>query len=198
MIEIFLKALAIGFVIALPVGPIGILCINRAMSHGFSVGLLTGLGAATADGVYGLIAALGISVITNFLIKEVFWIQLIGGVFLCYLGLSIIIQSRKPIPPAQTKSKGIFITTFFLTLTNPATILAFIAIFAGLGFGSDYESVAAGITLVTGIFLGSLLWWLILSGFASFLGRRFGATFRKTVGVASGSLIVLFGLFCIF
>src|SRR4051812_8188873 len=127
----FLKGLLIGFSIAAPVGPIGVLCIQRTLSYGRLSGLLTGLGAATADGVYGAVAAFGLTVVSSFLTGQQFWFQLIGGAFLFYLGAKNF-KATPATKAASKEHKGLlfdYISTVFLTLTNPATILSFVAIF---------------------------------------------------------------------
>jgi threonine/homoserine/homoserine lactone efflux protein len=156
----FYKGLVIGFSIAAPVGPIGILCIKRTLTLGRWVGLASGLGAATADAIYGFIAAFGLTFISNFLIQQQTWLRLIGGAFLCYLGIKTFISQPavSSAPSSHLSILNAYGSTFFLTLTNPLTILSFAAIFAGLGLvnaNSDYLS--ASIT-VLGVFLGSACW----------------------------------------
>ena len=165
MLALLLKGLIIGFAIAAPVGPIGVLCIQRSLHDGFRVGLMTGMGAAVADGTYGLIAGFGLTAISSILVAQQFWIRIIGGVFLLYLGVKILLTS-----PRERAIKGnsdrsswhAFITTYFLTVTNPMTILSFVAIFAGLGLGTTDIAYSDAILLVTGITLGSAIWWLLL------------------------------------
>jgi len=131
----WLSGLAIGFSIAAPVGPIGVLCVRRTLVEGRTSGFVSGLGAASADAIYGSIAAFGLTLISNFLITQQVWLRLIGGLFLCCLGLKTLLA--KPAEQAATaKGNGLigaYVSTFFLTLTNPMTIISFAAIFAGLG-----------------------------------------------------------------
>lgn len=185
-----------GFCIAAPVGPIGLLCIRRSAVEGRTAGFVTGLGAATADAVYGLIAALGLSAVTHFLIDHRTAIQVLGGLFLIYLGLSMA-RTR---PPERTAAPvhartlaAAYASTFALTLANPATILAFIAIFAGLGISADAGSLAPASMLVTGVFFGSALWWLLLSTGANWLGSKLGTHRLHLINVVSGSVVALFG-----
>jgi threonine/homoserine/homoserine lactone efflux protein len=133
-----LKGLLIGFSIAAPVGPIGVLCIRRTLTEGRLTGLLSGLGAATADACYGCIAGFGLTVISSLLIRQQFWLSLIGGLFLCYLGGKTFLAkpAETTSEPASTSFVGAYASTLFLTLTNPATILSFVAIFAGLGLAN--------------------------------------------------------------
>src|SRR4030066_1702005 len=151
------KGLIIGFSIAAPVGPIGILCIKRTLSSGRLVGLASGLGAATADALYGCIAAFGLTFISDFLIHQQAWLRLVGGLFLCYLGIKTFFSH--PTDSTQESNPGGLLnasgSTFFLTLTNPITILSFAAIFAGLGLGSVSKGYIPAGLLVAGVFIGS-------------------------------------------
>src|SRR5438045_2795843 len=164
------KGLAIGFCIAAPVGPIGVLCIRRSLAEGRQIGLATGLGAATADAAYGCVAGFGLTAISGFLVGEKFWLGLIGGAFLCYLGLRTFL-ARPAERAAEARGGGWFtayFSTLLLTLSNPATILSFVAVFAGFGLGTSRDFPAAS-ALVAGVFIGSALWWLLLtSGVAIF------------------------------
>lgn len=198
---LFLKGLIIGFAIAAPVGPIGILCIQRSLHDGFRVGVMTGLGAALADGTYGLIAGCSLTAISSLLITHQFLIRIIGGLFLLYLGIKLIIKV-----PQENKSKEktdkspwhAFGTTYLLTLTNPVTILSFVAVFAGLGVGTVNSTLIQAITLVTGIILGSAMWWLFLSSAVAFiLHKRISPSFMKLINQISGGIILAFGLFAL-
>lgn len=195
-LSFFIKGLVIGFSIAAPVGPIGVLCIQRTIAYGRTSGLLTGLGAATADGFYGAIAAFGLTVISNFLVGQQFWFRLIGGAFLLYLGTKTFLS--KPIDKAATENhKGLFsdyVSTVFLTLTNPTTILSFVAVFAELGLASTNGTTSSAILMVVGVILGSALWWLILSGGVSLFRTKFNVTSLAFVNKISGSVIFIFGI----
>jgi len=165
-LSFLLRGLLIGFSIAAPVGPIGVLCIRRTLAAGRAVGLVSGLGAATADAIYGCIAGFGLTFISNFLIGQQVWLRLLGGGFLCYLGLRTFLS--KPAEQATSApGKGLvdaYTSTFFLTVTNPMTILSFAAIFAGLGAGGASGNYVSAAVLVVGVFIGSALWWFLLSG----------------------------------
>ncbi len=195
-IAFLLKGLVIGFSIAAPVGPIGVLCIKRTLADGRMSGLVSGLGAATADALYGAIAGFGLTLISAFLLDQQTWIRLVGGAFLCYLGLKTFIS--KPAEQDVRAHGGnlisAYLSTFVLTLTNPLTILSFAAIFAGLGLGAtDGDFASAGI-LVSGVFLGSAAWWLLLSGGVSLLRQRFDQQVMAWVNRASGVIILGFGV----
>jgi threonine/homoserine/homoserine lactone efflux protein len=173
-LEMFVKGFIIGISIAAPVGPIGVLCIQRTLTGGNIHGLVTGLGAATADAVYGFIAAFGLTFISNFLLQQHYWFRLLGGIFLCYLGVRAFLST----PNTQTlgghnhSHVATYGTTFFLTLTNPMTILSFAAIFAGLGIvRADAHYVSASL-LVMGVFTGSGIWWLVLSSSTGLLREK--------------------------
>jgi len=193
-----LKGLAIGFCIAAPVGPIGVLCIRRSLAEGMAIGFATGLGAATADAAYGGVAAFGLTAISDFLVGQKFWLGLIGGIFLCYLGVRTFI-SRPAEQAANVQGSGLaraYASTFFLTMTNPMTILSFIAVFAGVGFGTAKSYGNASI-LVLGVFLGSAAWWLILSTGVGLLRSRVNANWMRTVNRLSGAVICGFGVYAL-
>jgi threonine/homoserine/homoserine lactone efflux protein len=166
-----LQGIGLGLAIAAPVGPIGLLCIRRSLTQGQWIGLATGLGAATADGLYGTVAGFGLTAVSALLVAQAVWLRLIGGLFLCYLGIKAIL-SKPPEAGTELSPQSLWTaygSTFLLTLTNPATILSFIAIFAGLGIVDAERSWLSSAALVIGVFLGSALWWLGLSwGVASF------------------------------
>jgi threonine/homoserine/homoserine lactone efflux protein len=194
-----LRGVVIGFSIAAPVGPIGVLCIRRTLAQGRLSGLLSGLGAATADAVYGVIAAFGLTYVSNMLVGYQTWIRLVGGLFLCYLGLKTYL-SRPAEAPAHTEGEGlpgVYLSTLFLTLTNPMTILAFTAVFAGLGIGSAADDYGSAALLVLGVFCGSAAWWLILSGGVSFFRSKFTPRALGWVNKAAGIIILGFGVLAI-
>jgi threonine/homoserine/homoserine lactone efflux protein len=196
-IGLFFKGLLVGFLIATPVGPIGVLCIQRTLNKGKLHGIVSGLGAATADAIYGFIAAFGLTVISNFIVKEQMWLRLVGGIFLCYMGARVLLsKSQQRTAPANgTSYISDYVSAFFLTLTNPTTFLAFAATFAGLGLVNIIEHHIAALLLVAGVFVGSGLWWFVLSGLAAtFLGKLLYS--RPTwLNKVSGIVIIVFGLF---
>ena len=191
-----LRGLLLGLSIAAPVGPIGVLCIRRTLSAGRGMGLASGLGAATADATYGAVAAFGLTVVSSFLISQQMWLRLLGGAFLCYLGVRTF-RVAPATEAARTGGSGLagaYVSTFFLTITNPLTILSFAAIFAGLGLGAAGADAGAALGLVLGVFLGSALWWLLLSGVVSLLRARFDLRAMRWVNRGSGLLILGFGV----
>ncbi len=192
----FLRGLVIGFSIAAPVGPIGVLCIRRTLVRGRLSGFVSGLGAATADALYGCVAGFGVTFVSSFLIGQQGWFSLIGGGFLLYLGIKTFLAKPSE-RSASERGSGLLAaygSTFFLTLTNPLTILAFAAIFAGLGIASQAgDYLSAGI-LVLGVFSGSSAWWLILSAGVGLVRRRFDLQALRWVNRISGLVIGGFGL----
>jgi threonine/homoserine/homoserine lactone efflux protein len=197
--NLFINGVIIGFSIAAPVGPIGILCIRRTLNQGKSFGLISGLGAATADAVYGGVAALGLSLLSSFLVSQHNWIQLFGGLFLCYLGF-MSAKSSSPVKIDQNpKAKGLFwayLSTFLLTITNPLTILSFIAIFTGLGFVQESDGLSAPL-LVIGVFLGSACWWLLLSSFIGIFRHMISKRIMHWINIGSGLILIIYGVYAI-
>ena len=194
--ELFVRGILIGFSIAAPVGPIGVLCIRRTLAEGRLVGLLTGLGAASADAVYAALAAYGLTVVTAFLIGQQTWIRLIGGLFLVYLVIRTFLASpaEEISRPESSNLIRAYTSTFFLTITNPITILSFAAIFAGLGLGSNENNFTDATLTVIGVFLGSTAWWLLLSGGVSLFRERVTLKAMRWVNRISGLIIFSFGL----
>lgn len=195
-ISFFIKGLVFGFSIAAPVGPIGILCIRRSLALGWRAGLLTGMGAATADAIYGFMAAFGLAGITGFLVGQQGWIQLLGGIFLCGLGVRIF--STPPddasTPSPNTHGAAGYLSALLLTLTNPMTILSFAAVFAGMGLGSIASGPSAATWLVIGVFSGSMAWWVILSSASSRFNRRIRSGTMGWINRLSGVVLTGFGL----
>jgi threonine/homoserine/homoserine lactone efflux protein len=194
-LSLFPRGLAIGFAIAAPVGPIGVLCIRRSLSDGRAVGLATGLGAATADALYAALAALGLTALGQAMSDHADWLRLVGGFALLYLGARTI--RAAPAALGETAASraqlfGAYATTVGLTLANPATILSFVAVFAGLDAARGNGGTA--LLLVLGVFLGSAAWWLILSGGVGFLRGRATPAILRWVNVVSGLILGGFGL----
>jgi threonine/homoserine/homoserine lactone efflux protein len=194
-IVFLLRGLAIGFAIAAPVGPIGVLCIRRTLAQGRLSGLVSGLGAATADAVYGCVAGLGLTAGSHFLISQQHLLRGAGGAFLLYLGVRTFVA---PVADreAAASSKGLlsaYASTFALTLTNPMTILSFAAVFAGLGIGEAGGSYSAAVLLVLGVFCGSAFWWVMLSAGVGWSRSRFSPSGLRWANRAAGLVLAGFG-----
>jgi threonine/homoserine/homoserine lactone efflux protein len=193
--NLFLEGVVIGFAVAAPVGPIGVLCIRRTLAEGRVSGFVSGLGAATADALYGAVAALGLTFVTTLLVGAEGWLRLFGGAFLVFLGVRTFL-SRPAESPAAAGRGGLlsaYASTLVLTLANPTTILSFAAIFAGLGAGS-VGGVLPAMTLVPGVFLGSALWWFVLSGATGVFRAKLSTGGLRWVNRVSGAVIAAFGV----
>jgi threonine/homoserine/homoserine lactone efflux protein len=190
--------LLIGLAIAAPVGPIGVLCIRRSLAEGWLTGFLTGMGAATADGFYGGVAAFGLTAISGVLMAEQGIIRIVGGLLLCYLGVRTLLAKPAIEAAAARRGRGLlgaYATTVGLTLTNPATIISFATVFAALGLaGAVGSGVAAPGLLTLGVFLGSACWWLLLSGGVSLLRSRLNTGALHWVNRLSGVVLLGFGV----
>jgi threonine/homoserine/homoserine lactone efflux protein len=193
-LEIFLSSLLIGLSIAAPVGPIGLLTIQRSLEHGARAGLATGLGAAAADAVYGAIGAYGVSWLVKALVAARVPLALFGGAFLLWMAWQLlrapVAQRAASAAPARNGWQY-FASTFVLTLSNPATIFSFIAIFGSMAGRAGSSSPAL---MVLGVLIGSALWWLMLSTAVGRLRERFDATWRRRVNVFSAAVLATFAL----
>lgn len=192
----FWRGLVIGFSIAAVVGPIGMLCIQRTLQKGIFYGLATGLGAATADGIYGSVAAFGLTLISTLLLGQQNWIRLIGGLFLIYLGIRAALTR-----PAEQAAKasgrnflGAYVSALLLTLTNPLTILSFATVFAGLGVGTAGKNSLPAVLVASGVFCGSCAWWLLLSGGVSLLREKINARCLLWINRLAGAALLAFGV----
>ncbi len=197
-LNIFLKGILIGFAMAVPVGPIGIMCIRKTLTDGRLRGMMVGLGAATADLLYACVAAFGLTVVSNAIAAERPWIRLVGGSFLLFLGVRTFLA-----PPADPKvpvnRNGLlrpYLYTAFLTLTNPTTVFAFIAVFAALGLGDELSIVSASI-LGIGVFIGSGSWFLFLSSGVIFFRKKLEIVGLRWVNRIAGVLIIISGVIAI-
>ena len=190
-----LKGLIIGFAMAVPIGPIGIMCIRKTLAEGHTRGLIIGLGAATADAFYGSIAAFGLTFVSDAIASQHFWLRLVGGGLLLFLGIRTFRAKRKdPIVPFDEKGLlGSYISSFLLALTNPVTIFAFVAVFAAFGLGHRLFIVSACI-LVVGVFVGSSLWFLTIGYVATLFKKKLDAGGLRWVNRISGVLIILSGV----
>lgn len=197
----FVRGLALGFSIAAVLGPIGVLCLRRTLANGFLTGLVSGLGAATADAGYAAIAGFGISALGALLVDQRLWLRVVGGAFLVYLGVRTLLSSAPSTAGSEHRTSGTrqlvgaYTSTLALTLSNPMTILSFGAIFAGLGLGSlGATSTATAVELVVGVFVGSAAWWLVLASVTARLRTRVTAPRLRLVNLLSGLLILAFGV----
>jgi threonine/homoserine/homoserine lactone efflux protein len=192
---VFLIGIAIGFGMAVPIGPIGIIFIRKALAEGSRRALIVALGAATADFMYGAVAAFGLTIIENLIESWMIPIRLIGGLILFYLGYKTY-KSNPELLSTAPKNGNLFatyISIVVLTLTNPATIIGFLGIFATLGLGKGLEPLSAS-QLSIGIFSGSFLWFLTLSYFVRIFRKKLNTEGLRWVNRVSGVLIILCGV----
>jgi len=196
MLTLFLKGLAFGFVLAATVGPMWVLCLRRTLSAGALSGFVSGMGIAVADALYGAVAAFGLTALTSFLLAQQVWLALGGSGYLLWLGAKSLLAKPTPLearadaPSPRGLAAG-FLSTLGLTLSNPPTVLAFVAIFAGLGLGANASYGAASL-IVLGVFLGSALWWVILAAAAGALRGRLGPRILRAINIVSGLTILGF------
>lgn len=191
---VFLSSLLIGLSIAAPVGPIGLLTIQRSLEHGPRAGLATGLGAAAADAVYGAIGAYGVAWLVNALVAARVPLALFGGAVLLWMALQLLrapVAERAANTAPARNGWQYFAGTFVLTLSNPATIFSFVAIFGAMAGRAASASPAV---MVAGVLVGSALWWLFLSSVVGRLRERFDARWRRRVNLVSAAVLAGFAL----
>jgi threonine/homoserine/homoserine lactone efflux protein len=194
--SLFLRGLVLGLSIAAPVGPIGLLCIRRTLAYGRLAGFISGLGAASADALYGSVTAFGLAFVSTFLVSQQTWLRLGGGLFLCVLGVHTFF-SHPATQAAKAEGRGLpgmYLSTLALTLTNPMTILSFAAVFTALGVGSSGGDYSAAALVVAGVFCGSALWWLALSGAVSLLRQQIDRPKMMLINQISGIMLIGFGV----
>lgn len=191
LLVFLLKGIAVGIVIAVPVGPVGVLCVRRTIFEGKLAGFVSGLGAATADALFGFIAAFGLTVVSDWLLGYQHWLRVAGGCYLLYLGAAALLARREAEPqrPDTEDLLREYLSTFALTLTNPITILAFLGIFSAVGLAGEQATLGRAAILVFGVWLGSLLWWLALTFGLGLVFRSLGP--RHLVWINRGSGIIL-------
>ena len=191
----FIKGLIIGFAMAVPIGPVGIMCIRKTLAEGHSRGLIIGIGSATADALFGSMAAFGLTFISDAITAHQFWLRLVGGAVLLFLGVRTFYAQPKD-PKIRYESTGVFRSffyAFFLVITNPVTIFAFVAVFAAFGLGHTMNILSASI-LVLGVFLGSCLWFITLSYVATFFREKLDKNGFRWVNRIAGILILISGV----
>src|SRR5215469_3031588 len=197
VVSVFVKGLIAGFLIAAPVGPINIMCVRRTIVHGRLVGVVSGLGAAAADTFFGAIAAFGLTFIHDFLMREKFWFGIGGAALLFIIGLRILFAN----PPQEKKDEdetdpanllGDFTSTGFLTLTNPVTVLSFLAVFSAFGVQSEERSLGDSWLLLLGVFLGASLWWLVLTTTVGLFRDKFNREGLRWANRIAGVAILAF------
>ncbi len=202
MLVLFFEGAALGFAISAPVGPINLLCMRRSLTHGKRIGFLTGLGAATGDAFYGAVAAFGLTAISDFFIHFQGYFQLFGGVLFFAMAVKLL-GTRAPDRDIHDTVKILngrtaFVSTLFLTMTNPATIIAFLTAFASIKFGRTVtaDGVVGGwldpLAITIGVFSGSAAWWLILSQISATFGTKLSNEALTKINKGAGVLLIIF------
>jgi threonine/homoserine/homoserine lactone efflux protein len=196
LLVFLLKGIVVGIIIAVPVGPVGVMCVRRTIFEGRVAGFVSGLGAATADSLFGFIAAFGLTFISDWLIDYQHWLRVAGGCYLIYIGGSALFTKPEAKADREPDAESLlrdYLSTFVLTLTNPITILAFIGIFSALGLSGEQATPGRAAILVLGVWLGSMLWWLALSFGLGSLFRSFGPRHLVWINRGSGIILLLSG-----
>ena len=195
---VFFKAMAAGFAIAAPVGPVGVLCVHRTLTKGRLHGVISGLGAAFADTIYGAIAALGISFVSDFLFDHQVWLRLGGGSLMVLIGIRMVTGHLRAGRTAKSSNAGSLFgdcaSAFFITLTNPITIVSFAAVFLAVGITGGTDTLTGAGVLVLGVFAGSSLWWMVLSSGVGLFRNAFTDTYLRRMNYISSGVIIVFGL----
>lgn len=196
LFTMFLKGLLIGVIIALPFGPIGVMCMQHSLIRGMTYGLVAGLGAALADALYGALAGFGVSASSEFIEANTLLLEIIGAAFLFFLGLRSIFSKPKDLSEVYQRDsiQKIFAGTFLLTLTNPFTLICFAGIYAGLGICLAGEGPMATLALSAGVFVGSAFWWILISFGMSFLKTKVNLTWIGNINRISGAILLCFAL----
>ena len=195
---LILKWMMIGFSIAAPIGPVGILCIRRSLKRGRLSGFVTGLGTATVDAIYAWIAIFGVALIWDFLVTYKDILQAFAVLFLMFLGYKILKDTDHIWESQKLGKKGLlsdFLSTFVITMSNPMTIFSLAAIFTGIDITKSIGKPIHAVFVILGVFLGSTLWWFILSRGVCFIGKRTNKSILKWINTISGVILVLFACF---
>lgn len=197
-IEFLVKGIVVGFLASIPLGPVGVLCIQRTINKGRTSGLFSGMGAATVDSFFALVAALGLTFIINFIEEQQFYIQLLGGGVLIFLGTRIFntnpIQQIRRHRKKKNKLVEDFLSVLFLTLSNPLAVFLFVAAFAGIGLATSKDSSIKSSLIIAGVFLGATLWWASLTFFVDLFRKKFRLKQLWWINKIAGVIIIVFGI----
>jgi len=193
-LELLIRGVAAGLIIAAPVGPVNVICVQRTLARGWRSGLISGLGSAAADTLYGAIAAFSITFVIGLLIRQEFWIRLAGGALLIVIGAVYYFRRPQPIGKQEAESESTkFVSTFILTLTNPTTVLSFLVVLSAVGLAGN-KTWYLTLVVVFGIFAGSMLWWIILTSVVNHFRDRFSDRAMLWMNRAAGVAIAGFGI----
>ena len=195
---LFFKGIIVGLLVSVPLGPVGVLCIQRTLNKGRLAGFVSGLGAAVADTIFAIIAGFGLTIIINFIEERHVYFQIIGGLFVLYIGLRIFytnpVKQLKLQRLKKTQLSQDFVSIFLLTLSNPMAIFLFLAIMAAINVASDKLSIIEISLLTAGISAGAILWWFMLSTIANRFRKKIRLRNIWWLNKITGSVVFLFGL----
>lgn len=196
MLEVFFKGFILGFAIAAPVGPVAIMCIRKTLQFSKLSGFLAGLGASAADALFASLAAFGLTFLSTQLISFGYWLKLFGSILLLFLSFRSF-RSKPHEPKSYVRHISLLkdiVGTFFLTLSNPLTLLFYFAVFATLGFGDLIQSALGAPLLILGVFFGSAFWFLILTEGIGLIRHKMTDRAMIWINRAAGILIGAFGI----
>lgn len=192
--NLLIRGMIAGLIIAAPVGPVNVFCMHRTIARGWKAGVIAGVGAAAADTLYGAMAGFSIIFVIELLIREIFWVRLFGGILLIGIGVSYLLRSPRPLDPGKESTTHSDVTSaFLLNLTNPTTVLSFLAVLAALRMGEQrlwWQTVF----LVTGIFCGSMAWWITLGAVVNHFRDRMNDRMMLWMNRVAGLAIGGFGI----
>jgi len=198
LLTLFLKSCLIGFLLAVPVGPVGILCIRRTLSGRYGASLMMGGGAAAADAVYGAIAGFSVAGIGALIQQYSFYLHLFGGIFVGWLGFCVVRAPLRTDPQAHMAQESLLqgvISAFLLTISNPITLIVFAAAFAAMGITLTDDSLTQGLVLTGGVFLGATGWWAVLTTMTHLLRRQLSEVHLLWINRVSGILLIGFSAY---
>ena len=190
-----LKGILIGLIFGIPAGAVGALCVQRTLQSGMKSGIITGLGSSAADCFYAAVGAFGITIISDFLTKYQIPINIVGGLLILAMGISTLLKKQvgTSVGEAKTNYGAMFLSAFSVGITNPAAVLTFLFAFSYFGIDGKLGTVN-GIALVTGVLLGTLIWWITLSAIARKIKEKFGEKGFSRLNKIFGIIMIGFGV----
>ncbi len=201
MIELFIKGCLVGLAVSVPIGPVGVLCVNRSIRSGARYGFATGLGAVAADLIFAMLAALGFVAVIRPYIDNNPWPAIFGGAFVIYLGISTFYHSRTKTDDNEKKDDSIiksFLSTFLLMMSNPGAVLIFLVIFTAAGIDiKDAAGINSTLLFIGGVGTGAVFWWLFLSVSSRQLGKKINMELVRKINIIAGIVVAVFGILLI-
>ncbi|HLO77138.1 MAG TPA: LysE family transporter [Magnetospirillum sp.] len=196
-VPLYLRCVGIGFAIAAPIGPVGLMCIRKALADGRPAAWMAGLGAALADTVFGAVVGLGLGAVSFFLQGHGTVLRVVGGLFMVAIGLRTWVAATAGLDMAEGRGPGAlrdFASTFVITITNPGTILGVTGVFVAMGAAAQPVGLVQSWQLVLGVFTGSALWWAMLTELTILVRARFTPGRMRMFNHLSGALLMVMGV----